>query len=291
LTALFLLGGFMNKIHRAFTIFLVFCLLISLLLGGCTGNTTTKIKIVTSTSLLACITQQVGGNIVEVINLIPPSQHPGDFNVRPGDVEKLATAKLFLLHGWPGEQYADKFIAAANNANLIVFKANVNGNWMIPTFQSAATDKVAGILGQIDVTNNATFTKSAEEYKHRISSKEADIKSRLTKANISQINVMASGMQADFLKWAGLNVIASYGQPETLTPQIVKELVDKGKSGKVTLIVDNLQNGKDAGKSIAQELGAKQINLSNFPGGFDNTETWEKAITYNIDLLINAVSK
>jgi zinc transport system substrate-binding protein len=266
-------------------------LIMAIAASGCTGTSVSGIKVVTSTSLLTCITGQIGGNYVDVINLIPPSQHPGDFNVKPGDVQKLATARLFILHGWPGETWADKFIASANNSNLQVFKANVNGNWMIPSVQSAATDRVAAILGQVDAGNNATYIKAAADYNTRISAVEADIKSRLSKTNVSQINVIASAMQADFLKWAGFNVIATYGQPETLTPQLVKDLVDKGRSGKVTLIIDNLQNGKDAGKGLAQELGATQLNLSNFPGGFDNTETWGKAVIYNIDLLVKAASK
>jgi hypothetical protein len=37
-------------------------------------------------------------------------------------------------------------------------------------------------------------------------------------------------------------------------------------------------------------LGAKNLNLSNFPGGFDNTETWEKAIDHNVDILLNALT-
>ncbi|MBP1706883.1 MAG: hypothetical protein H6Q39_607, partial [Chloroflexi bacterium] len=27
------------------------------------------------------------------------------------------------------------------------------------------------------------------------------------------------------------------------------------------------------------------------PGGFENTETWEKAIGYNVDILINALTE
>ena len=69
-----------------------------------------------------------------------PSQHPGNFDVKPADIQNLATAKLFLLQGLPGETYIDKLVAAANNPNLTVVKANVAGNWMIPSVQSSAVD-------------------------------------------------------------------------------------------------------------------------------------------------------
>jgi zinc transport system substrate-binding protein len=72
---------------------------------------------------------------------------------------------------------------------------------------------------------------------------------------------------------------------------VVRDLVDKGKEKNVMLIIDNLQSGADAGKGIAEELGCKRVILTNFPGGFDNTETWEKAIDYNIKLILEAIAK
>lgn len=266
-------------------------ILLAITLPGCSPTSTSKLNVVTSTSLLAYIVQQVGGDRVDVINLIPPAQHPADFNAKPSDIEKLARANVFLLHGWPGEGYADKFIASANNPNLTVIKANIDGNWMIPPVQAAATDKVATILSQLDSNNSSAYQKSADEYKKRITAKETEIKTKFAKGNVSQANVIASFRQADFLQWAGLNVVATYRDPETLTPQMVKSLVDKGREAKVNLIVDNVQNGKDAGKALAEELGAKQINLSNFPGGFANTDTWEKAIERNVELILGAIVK
>jgi zinc transport system substrate-binding protein len=235
------------------------------------------------------IVEQVGGDHVEALNLVPPNQHPGNFDVKPDDIQKLSTAKLFLLHGWPGEGYADKLIASANNPNIKVVKANVDGNWMIPTFQLAATDKVMSVLSETDSKNASSYQKSAEAYKKKIQAKETDIKARLTKANVSTVKVIASARQADFLQWAGFNVVATFASPQALTPQTVKDLIDKGKAEKVILVINNLQDGQDAGKAIAQELGAKNLNLSNFPGGFGNTETWEKAIDYNVTLLLNAI--
>ncbi len=263
--------------------------LLSSLLGGCTQPATTKIKIATSTSLMEYIVQQVGGSHVEVFNMVPPNQHPGNFDIKPADIENLAKAQLFLLHGWPGETYADKIIAAANNPDLTVYKAIVNGNWMIPSVQSEAVDKVLTVLIQIDPANSSAYQKNAEAYKSRIASEETDIKNRLAKAGVANINVIASARQADFLQWAGFNVVASFNSPQELTPQKVQELVDTGKAAGVTLVVNNLQDGQDAGKAIAEELNAKNVNLSNFPGGFTNTGTWEKAIDYNVTLLTDAI--
>ena len=72
---------------------------------------------------------------------------------------------------------------------------------------------------------------------------------------------------------------------------MVKELVDKGREVKVTLIIDNVQSGQDAGAGIAEELGCTRIILSNFPGCFENTETWEKAIDHNVKLILDSIAR
>jgi zinc transport system substrate-binding protein len=247
--------------------------------------------IVTGSSLITAIVQQVGGDDVNVLNIIPPAQHPGDFSPKPGDIQALHTATVFILHGWPGEGYADKLIQAADNPGLLVFKCNVEGNWMIPSVQKAAADKIAEILSQVDAANATDYGLRAASYKTTIDAEEVTIRARLTPAGVDRISVIASIRQADFLQWAGFNVVGTYGDPTTLTPQAVKDLVDKGKAGGVTLVVDNLQSGAEAGKGIAEELGATRLALSNFPGGFDDTGTWAKAIAYNVTLLVNAVQR
>jgi zinc transport system substrate-binding protein len=103
--------------------------------GGCSQEETSKIKVVTGSTLLTYAVQQVAGDKVEIINLIPPSQHPGNFSAKPGDIEHLAQSRFFFLHGWPGEAYAETVVAAADNPGLIVIKVGVDGNWMIPQVQ------------------------------------------------------------------------------------------------------------------------------------------------------------
>jgi len=286
---------FMKKPYSFVITSLVLSLVIVSILGGCAPTETSRLKVVTSTSLLASIVERVGGDRVEVVNIIPPAQCPGHFDVKPGDIQKLANANLFLLHGWQGEMFSQELIASANNPNLTVIRVDVkvgtNDNWMTPPVQQAAVDKITAILGQADAKNSSAYQDSAAELKDKIESKEAEVKAKLAQVNLSEVNVMCAEMLIGFVEWTGLNLVASYGRPDSLTPQVVKELVDKGREAKVTLIIDNLQSGKDAGAGIAEELGCKRVILSNFPGGFDNTESWEKAIDRNIELLLEVIAQ
>ncbi len=285
----------MKKSKILVTGILVLGLVISSLLGGCAPVGTLKLKVVTSTSLIAQIVEWVGGDGVDVVNIIPPAQCPGHFDVKPGDIQKLAEADLFLLHGWQGEKFSQELIASANNPSLTVIEldipSNPQSNWMTPPVQQEAVDKITAALCQVDAENSSVYQQSATEYKDKIAAKEAEIKAELAEASLSRVNVICAEMQAGFVQWTGLNLVDTYGRPDSLTLQAVKELVDKGREAKVTLIIDNLQSGQDAGAGIAEELGCQRVILSNFPGGFDNTETWEKAIDRNIELILEAVAQ
>jgi zinc transport system substrate-binding protein len=99
-------------------------------------------------------------------------------------------------------------------------------------------------------------------------------------------------MQEGFVKWAGFDVVATYGRPEDLSPAQMDELVTEAKDADVALVIDNLQSSAAAtGATMAQDIGAVEVTISNFPGGFDNTETWEKAIDKNVDLLLAALTE
>jgi len=274
---------------------LVLSLVIASILGGCQSAQTSQLKVVTSTSMMAQIVERVGGDFVDVVNIIPPAQCPGHFDVKPGDVQRLADADLFLLHGWQGEIFSQELIASANNPDLTVatidVKVGENTNWMTPPVQLAAVDRIVAALSEVNAENAATYQELAAEYKGGITAKEAEIEAKLAKEDLASINVMCADMLEGFIQWTGLNIVAVFGRQDSLTPQVVQELVDTGREENVTLIIDNLQSGQDAGAGLAEELGCARIILTNFPGGFDNTETWEKAIDYDIELILEIIAQ
>jgi len=281
----------LKKLGIVFAVILVLSLAMGVLFGGCATVSSVKLKVVTSTSLIAQIVERVGGDKVSVVNIIPPAQCPGHFDIKPSDIQELANAQLFIIHNWQGEKFSEDLIASADNENLITVKVELTGNWMTPSVQRDAADKIAATLTQIDPDNSAVYQKAADEYKAAVTAKETELIIMLGQVNLSAVNVLCDEQQAGFVAWAGLNIIATYGRPETFTPQVVKDLVDKGREGMVTLVIDNMQTGGESGKSLAEELGVTHIVLSNFPGGYENTDTWEQAIDNNIELILNSISE
>ena len=269
---------------------MVFSFVVSSLLGGCTSTDTSKLIIVTSTSLLSQIAERVGGDLVDVTNIIPPAQCPGHFEVKVSDIEKLANAKIFFMHGWQGEMFTDALIESAENPDLTKVVVNIEGNWMTPTVQMQAIDEITAQLVQADSDNADAYQQAAEDMKDAIEAKGAEVQDRLTGEGLDSINVMCAEQLAGFVGWVGFNIVATFGRPDSLTVQMIQDLVDQGREEGVTLIIDNLQSGADAGQPVALDIGCDRIILSNFPGGFDDTETWEKAIDRNIDIILEAIA-
>jgi ABC-type Zn uptake system ZnuABC Zn-binding protein ZnuA len=258
---------------------------------GCATEATPKLKVVTTTSLIASIAEKVGGDKIDVANIIPPAQCPGHFDVKPGDIQMLSDAELFLMHGWQGEMFSTDLINSADNPELKVVSLNILGNWMTPTVQAQAVGNITSTLAEIDPQNASYYQSNAESELAAITAKGNELKAKLAAGNLSQVNVLCDAQITDLVQWAGFNVVASYPRPEDISAKKMQELIDQGKQAGVVIVIGNLQSGtSDVGITIASGIGAVQVTLSNFPGGFNNTETWEKAIEKDVDLMLEAVA-
>ncbi|MFC1947125.1 metal ABC transporter substrate-binding protein [Chloroflexota bacterium] len=266
-------------------------LLISVILAGCEDSATTHLKVVTSTSHLEQLVITIGGDAVDVINIVPAASHPGDFDASPGDIRKLADANLFLWHNWPGEVFVPALIESADNPDMQVVTIEIQGSWMTPPVQLQAIDKVTEALSQVDGDNVVDYEKNAEAYKEEVRTAEAEIKAMLSEESLSEINVLCAGWQAGFIGWCGFNVVKTYGLPVPPTLGEIEELIGLGREAGVSLVIDNLHDNPDAGKPIATELGCKRVVLYNFPGVDESTKTWIDTFKKNVSLLLEAVSE
>jgi len=249
--------------------------------------------IVAGSSLITNIIEDVADGKLEPRTLIPPGMCPGHYDVKPGDIVALANSKAFFIHAWQ-ENYENVtgLIEAAENPDLIIRVIDVIGNWMAPPVQAEAVDKIAQALGEIDQENAAYYQGKAAERAQAILAKGEEVRNRLLEAGVDEVKVICAEMQAGFVKWAGFDVVATYGRPEDLSVLQMEELIVEAKEAGVALAIGNLQSGATAtGETMAQDIGAVQITISNFPGGFENTETWEKAIDKNVDLLLEALNE
>jgi zinc transport system substrate-binding protein len=252
-----------------------------------------SVDIMAGSSFITNIIQDVADGKVETRTLIPPGLCPGHYDLKPSDIEALANSKALFIHNYQQSfQNIVGAIEAAENPDLIIMAINITGNWMTPAVQAEAVSKIAQALGEIDQENAAYYQGKAADRAQAILAKGEQVEDRLLEARVEEVKVICADMQAGFVKWAGFDVVATYGRPEDLSVAEVEELIVKAKGAGVALVIDNLQSGATAASAaMAQDIGAIQVTISNFPGGFEDTETWEKAIDKNVDLLLEALNE
>jgi len=257
---------------------------------SCTQQST---DIMAGSSLITNIIQDVADGKVETRTLIPPGVCPGHYDVKPSDIVALANSKALFIHDYQENfENITGLIEAAENPDLIITVLNVTGNWMTPPVQANAVDKIAQALGEIDPENAAYYEEKATERVQAILAKGEEVEDRLLEAELEEVKVICADMQAGFVGWAGFNIVATYGRPEELSVADVEQLIIDAIEAGVALIIDNLQSGSATlGASIEQDVEAIPVTISNFPGGFENTETWEKTIDKNVDLLLEALNE
>lgn len=251
------------------------------------------VDIMAGSSFITNIIEDVAGDKLEARTFIPPGVCPGHYDAKPSDIEALANAKAFFVHNYQQNyQNVVGAIEATENPDLVVTVINITGNWMAPPVQAEGVDKITQALGEIYPEDAAYYQGNATERVQAISAKGEEVKDRLSDAGVSKVKVICAEIQRGFVQWAGFDIVATYGRPEDLSVAQVEDLVVVAREAGVALVIDNLQSGATANsETMAEDIGAIQVTLSNFPGGLENTETWEKAIDKNVDLLLEALNE
>ena len=249
--------------------------------------------IMAGSSLITDIIQDVADGKLEPRTFIPPGVCPGHYDIKPSDIEALTYSKAFFIHNYQQNyENVTGLIEAAENPDLIITVINITGNWMTPPVQAEAVGKIAQALGEIDQENAAYYQEKAAERAQAILDYGDGVKNTLQEAGVDGVKVICADMQAGFVVWAGFDVVATYGRPEDLSPADVDQLITEAKDAGVALVIDNLQSSAATlGAAMEQDIEAIPVTISNFPGGLENTETWEKAIDKNVDLLLEALNE
>ena len=271
------------------------CLLLTVFLLGIgftsvvLGNEAQSEKkvVLTTTSILADFTSRIGKDKLEVVSIIPPGVCPAHYDLKPSDIDAALKAKVIFYHGF--EPWLEKLVQStgAPEKKMVVLK----GGWH-PFFKAIElVEKIQEELSRIDPENASYYERNKDEIVQSIKETAEKIKQEAQKLNISKYKVICMLWQRSFVEWMGLNVVEGFPPPERISLKKAQKLVNLGKKKKVKLIIDNLQSGTNFGYNLAQDIGARQVIFTNFPGAVPGTETYEKMIMYNANELFNEIKK
>jgi ABC-type Zn uptake system ZnuABC Zn-binding protein ZnuA/ABC-type Mn2+/Zn2+ transport system permease subunit len=96
---------------------------IALLAAGCgdgSGNEDRKLEVVATTTQIGDFAREVGGEAVEVGQILEPNSDPHDYEPRPSDVEAVAEAKLVFASGDGLDEWVEEVVSDSGGDAEIV---------------------------------------------------------------------------------------------------------------------------------------------------------------------------
>lgn len=248
-------------------------------------------EIVAGTSLIADIVGDLTDAAVAAHTLLPSTSCPSQFDLKAADIRLLQQARLVLLHAWQLElANIRRVVEAAQVPETRRRVVDVSGNWMLPDTQQTAARTLATLLIAHDPGQQSAIEARLATRQAAVSAAAERARHRLDAAMPAAPVVLSNVMQAPFAEWMGFTVVESFGRPEDWSVAQAERLVRLGREQGVVIVIDNLQSGGlRMSETLARDIGAAHVILSNFPGGFPDTPDWESAFNENIERLLSVL--
>lgn len=264
-------------------LYVIGALLLVLLGIGVTASAT--MTVVATHAVLGEFVQAVGGDLVNVVTIIPSGFCPANYDLRPSDVAAVTHASLVVYSGF--EPWMDSLLLGVGNASVKTLQ--VKGDWSTPDSAAAKIDAIKAALVSLLPDATDTLQANAGRYTDALTSLASSLKDKANEAGVANIPVICMQWQRSFVAWLGFDVAATYGIPANLSIKDLVALAKVGEEKEVRIVIDNLQSGIDFGAKLAREVGAVHVVLSNFPGAMPGTATVLDLFERNAGSLFSAI--
>ena len=147
-----------------------------------------RLQVVTATALLADLVQNVGGDLVNVIALVPPGADVHSFQSTPADTVALSRAALVVSNGGGLDQFLDQVIEGSTSDDVVHILAaeqllDLDENdphfWQNPVFTVKYAEGIRDGLIEADPENSAGYQSNFDSYNDRLTKLDFDIASTL----------------------------------------------------------------------------------------------------------------
>jgi ABC-type Zn uptake system ZnuABC Zn-binding protein ZnuA len=280
----------------------------ALVLG--TASAAEKVKVVSFSTILTEIAQEVGGDAVSVIGLVKPSVDPHEYQPTPGDLKQLAGAKLILASGKHIENYLDKLQASAGGDAVLIKVGDrmpslkmteedrpgalvEDPHWWnsVPNVERA-TKIVRDALIAADPSRKALFTKNAAAYLAKLAALNQWIKQEVALLPRDKRELVTSHDAFQyFARDYGFKIYAIEGistEQEASTKQ-VNDLIDAiKKEGVKAIFLEDTLNPKVSAE-IVRETGARIGGTLYADGLGVGADTYDQMQRHNVQTIVEAL--
>src|SRR6266699_1635297 len=260
-------------------------------LGMCAmpGQAAGKIKIVTATSDLAALAQEVGGDRVDVESIAKGYQDPHFVEAKPSYLLKLRRADLLVVVGLQLEiGWLPPLITQSGNSRIQVSGPGYLDASQFAEILEKPTGEVTRAQGDVHPYGNPHYWLDPENGR-RVARGIADKLVELRSSDAAYFNQnfdsFSQLLTEASKKWLG-EIEPRPGIPPT--PSHTLDLINMMKREHVTVILVEPYFDPKTPQSIARETGAQAVIMPPSVGGEKEITDYFKLFDYDLGLLIKA---
>lgn len=234
----------------------------------------TKVRVVTSFSILADFVQQIGQDKVDIINLVLADSDPHMYEPTPQDVKTISEADVVFINGLGFEGWLDRLTKAANTkGDMVVCTEHIHPRlvfedtlvkdphaWHSIPHAKIYVQNIARALKKKDPQNKAFYEKNMRAYLEKLTQLDESIRRRIDHIPPHRRKIItAHDAFGYFGNSYGIQVFAPQGISTESEPKIhsIIDLVKQIKRENIRIIfVEKISNPKVI-QQISDETGAQ----------------------------------
>jgi len=270
-----------------------------------------KLPVVTSFSILADMVHQVGGEHVQITNMVGPDADAHTYEPTPDDAKALLKAKLIIKNGLGFEPWLDRLVTSTETKSPVISASHgviprslEEDGETIPdphAWHNLANTElyIANITKALiaaDPANKADYQRNSQTYLKQIYTLLAEAKAKLGSLPPGNRKIVTSHDAFGYLGQAyGIDFMAPQGLSTEREPSAaeVAALIIQIRQAKVKAVF--MENIKDARllKQIAEESGAHigGTLYSDALAASGPASTFTGLFAYNLNTLYDALSQ
>jgi len=275
-----------------------------------------KLPVIASIYPIADMVQQVGGDHVDVVFVLPAGASPHTFEPKPSLVKKFSSARIFFMVGAGLEFWAEKFINLARpGLTTIVLSGGVSlihtaghhhartGNpdhessvanphiWMDPVIAKTMVNKITAALCDVDHQHVTYYKERGQRYLEKLDDLDQMIQKTVSTFTIRKyVSFHASWdyfARRYGLESAGVIEAAPGRNP---TPIQIKNIVAMIKKYHIRAVFAEPQLNPRAAEIIAREAEVNVLLLDPLGGpNLIGRATYIDLIKYNLNVMQEAM--
>lgn len=235
----------------------------------------TKLKVVTTFTIIADIASNVAGDAASVESITRPNAEIHEYQPTPGDILKAQDADLILWNGLNLELWFERFFQNLNDVPSVIVSEGVepmgitegpySGKpnphaWMSPTDTLIYVENIRAAFAEHDPENAEIYAANAAAYSAKIEAMVTPIREQL--ASIPEDRrwlVTSEGAFSYLARDFGLKELYLWpiNADSQGTPQQIRRVIDQVRANNIPAVFSESTVSADPAQQVARETGAK----------------------------------